>query len=68
MCNHDPVINAEALICRKYTSTALTCHDTHHLLQSLIATNTSYNQDILTSNVGHSTLRDFHQHSEHVLL
>src|SRR5699024_169464 len=49
MRNHDPVINAEPLISRIDAPTSISRHNSHHLLQTLVAAHPTYNEDFFRS-------------------
>ena len=68
MSYHCTIVNTESLVSSIEHATSFLHHYPHHLLQPLITPNTSYNQYLLRTTVGHGTFCDLHQHGKDCLL
>jgi len=68
LCDHDPIVDAEPLVCRENLTTALSCHDAHHILKPLVTSNTPDDEYLFTPDMRHRPLRDFDKHCKHRLL
>ena len=68
MRNHDSIVDAKPLIRSKDATTTLTRHESHHLLETQIATDTTDDQNLRTSHVRHSSFGDLDQHGVNGLL
>jgi len=68
LSDHYAVVDTKPFVSSEKLTSALTSHYSHHLLKTLVATNTSNDEYLFAADVSHRTFRDFNEHCEDGLL